>query len=361
MAGLQITGIRKTFHEVVALEMVSLDITEGELFFLLGPSGCGKTTLLRIIAGFDKPDTGGIRFAGKDLLAIPVEKRNIGMVFQNYSLWPHMSVSDNVAYGMKMRGMRFTEIRRRVADALTMVDMAGLEDRKPGALSGGQQQRVALARALVYEPGLLLLDEPLSNLDAKLRKDMREEIRKIHRRLGITMVYVTHDQEEAASMADRLALMRDGRVVQVGTPKELYRSPRSLYAAQFFGRANSLDVIVSSVSASAAGIAWGDRQLVAAVPKGGMLSPGARATAIVRPENMRFAASDTKQNVLHGTLAAREFNGAVENFTIDVHGTALTLMTVFAPREQISASVGDRVGVTFDPDAVHLVTEGIQP
>ncbi len=219
-------SVTKILGQCKAVDHLTLDIAGGELFFLLGPSGCGKTTALRSVAGFYTPEEGRILFNGKDQSRVPPHKRNTGMVFQNYALWPHMDVQSNVAYGLKMRRVSDTEKQQRVRHALEIVQMQAFAERMPNQLSGGQQQRVALARALVIEPDVVLLDEPLSNLDAKLRVDMRTQIKEIHRKIGRTMIYVTHDQAEALSMADRIAVMRRGRVVQAGTPRELYNRPR---------------------------------------------------------------------------------------------------------------------------------------
>jgi len=220
------------------VKSVTLDIADGELFFLLGPSGCGKTTLLRLLAGFYQPEEGEVLFGERAMNDVPPNRRNTGMVFQNYALWPHLSVFENVAYGLDVRNISGTERSHRVGEALAIVRMNDYAARSPAQLSGGQQQRVALARALVIRPDVLLLDEPLSNLDAKLRLEMREEIRRIHRETKLTTIYVTHDQQEALALADRIALMRDGGIEQVGTPLELYRNPRSTFVSEFLGAAH---------------------------------------------------------------------------------------------------------------------------
>jgi len=238
MIPVTVEGVRKRYGQVEALRDVTLAFEAGRLSAILGPSGCGKTTLLRSIAGFVPVDAGAIRFAGEDVTTKPPQARGTAMVFQNYALWPHMTVFDNVAYGLRLRRVGAAELRRRVLDALALVDIGDIETmsrRKPGALSGGQQQRVALARALVVEPRVLLLDEPLSNLDAKVRQRLRVEVRRLQRRVGITTIYVTHDQEEALAIADRVVLLRGGRVVQAGTPEEVYRRPASVFAADFLG------------------------------------------------------------------------------------------------------------------------------
>ncbi|MCL1910131.1 MAG: ABC transporter ATP-binding protein [Kiritimatiellaeota bacterium] len=235
---IHIQNVTKTFGATRALDGVNLEIKAGELFFLLGPSGCGKTTLLRHIAGFYTPDAGKILIGERDVTNVPPHKRDTGMVFQSYALWPHLSIAENVAFGLDMRKVPADESKRRVAAALAMVKMEHRAEHKPNQLSGGQQQRVALARALVIEPGCLLLDEPLSNLDAKLRLEMRVEIRRICKEAGLTAVYVTHDQKEALSIADRLAVMRDGVIEQIGAPAEVYRKPVNAFVASFIGETN---------------------------------------------------------------------------------------------------------------------------
>ena len=237
---LRVENIHKRFGDVKALKGVSFSVKEGEIFFLLGPSGCGKTTLLRIIAGFESPDRGNIFLDGKDITKMPPNERNIGMVFQNYALWPHMNVWENVAYGLKIRKLPENFIEEKVKNILQLTDLYSLRDRFPSQLSGGQQQRVALSRSLVVEPEILLLDEPLSNLDAKLRERMREEIKSIQRKLNITMVYVTHDQKEAISLADRICILNNGEILQIGTPMELYFEPENKFVANFIGKMNFL-------------------------------------------------------------------------------------------------------------------------
>jgi iron(III) transport system ATP-binding protein len=265
------------------VKSVSLDIADGELFFLLGPSGCGKTTLLRMLAGFYQPDAGDILFGDRPMNGVPPNRRNTGMVFQNYALWPHLSVFENVAYGLDVRNITGTERSRRVGEALGIVRMSEFAQRSPAQLSGGQQQRVALARAFVIRPDVLLLDEPLSNLDAKLRLEMREEIRRIHRETKLTTIYVTHDQQEALALADRIALMRDGSIEQVGTPLELYRNPHSPFVSEFLGAAHFIEGTVAAVL---------DNQRVRlATPLGEMecavaAKVGDRVTCAIRPNDV---------------------------------------------------------------------------
>src|SRR5438477_3139848 len=235
-----LSEVTKRFASTTAVDRISLEIADGELFTLLGPSGCGKTTLLRMIAGFSPVDGGESRFGERRVDGLAPYERNIGMVFQNYALWPHMTVAGNVTYGLKLRKLPAADIARRLEDGLRKVNLGALGDRYPGQLSGGQQQRVALARALVLNPDILLLDEPLSNLDAKIRVQVRAEIRTLQRELGITTIYVTHDQEEALSLSDRVAVMRDGRVLQVAAPKALYERPTGRFVADFVGTNNFL-------------------------------------------------------------------------------------------------------------------------
>ena len=238
---IDIQNVTKRFGAMAAVSDVNLSIEEGELFTLLGPSGCGKTTLLRLIAGFYAPDNGQIRFDGRRVNDVPPSERGIGMVFQNFALWPHMTVHENVAYGLKLRKVPGNEIADRVGVVFEKVKLSGFGDRYPGQLSGGQQQRVALARALVLNPKILLLDEPLSNLDAKVRVQVRQEIRKLQKELGITTMYVTHDQEEALTLSDRIAVFNQGKVFQVGPPKELYERPDNRFVADFIGINNLID------------------------------------------------------------------------------------------------------------------------
>jgi ABC-type Fe3+/spermidine/putrescine transport system ATPase subunit len=243
-----IRKVVKKFGETKCLNQVSLEIQPHELFFLLGPSGSGKTTLLRLIAGFYHPDEGEIVFGDRSMQGVPPHQRNTGMVFQNYALWPHMTVAENVAYGLEVRSIKAAERKKRVAETLAIVQMEPFAARTPNQLSGGQQQRVALARALVIQPDVLLLDEPLSNLDAKLRLEMREEIRRIHAHTRITTLYVTHDQKEALSLADRIAVLREGDIEQIGGPREVYRSPANRFVADFMGETNWFTAQVQAVS-----------------------------------------------------------------------------------------------------------------
>src|SRR5437016_7550760 len=255
-------GVSKGFGTVAAVNDVTLSIGEGELFSLLGPSGCGKTTTLRMIAGFEVPDEGRIVLQGRDVTTVPANRRPVNMVFQQYALFPHMSIYDNVAFGLKLKRVPGAELRTRVLEMLRVVALEGLEQRRPRQLSGGQQQRVALARALVNRPAALLLDEPLGALDVKLRKHMQLELKRIQHELGTTFVYVTHDQEEALAMSDRIAVMNAGRVEQVGGPREIYERPATAFVADFIGSLNALDVTVGELLGTYAVSRFGENQRV---------------------------------------------------------------------------------------------------
>ncbi|MBY0308522.1 MAG: ABC transporter ATP-binding protein [Phycisphaerales bacterium] len=304
-----------------AVDGVSLGVRPGELFFLLGPSGCGKTTLLRMIAGFIDPTGGAIAFTGpdgsrRDVTHLPPNRRNTGMVFQSYALWPHMSVFDNVAFGLSVRKVSKDETRRRVMEALATVQMEPYGQRKPNALSGGQQQRVALARALVIRPDVLLLDEPLSNLDAKLRIELRSEIRRVCKSAGITGVYVTHDQKEALSMADRCAVMKAGRIVQVGTPHELYHTPADRFVAEFLGETNFLTGALCGDGQSVL-TAAGELRSTAPAPRG--LSIGGAVTVSLRPESLRLSPGGANgPNTLTGRVVESTYLGEIAQHTVEL-------------------------------------------
>jgi len=312
----QLTGITKRFGRLRAVDDVSLTIEEGDFFTLLGPSGCGKTTLLRTIAGFYTPDEGEIRFGERVINHIPAHRRETGMVFQNYALFPHLSVFDNIAYGLRARKVARREIASRIGEIIRSVQLEGLEDRSPNQLSGGQQQRVALARALVICPQILLMDEPLSNLDAKLRVSMREEIRRIQKELGITTIYVTHDQEEAMAVSDRIAILNRGRLEQVGTPTEIYFRPENRFAAEFMGSSNILELDVldydegaSRITTEAAGqtvLIRGDKPL------------GKMVTVSIRPEWIRVVGKPQsgKTNILSGKVVSSTFLGSMVRYRV---------------------------------------------
>src|SRR5436853_5937075 len=308
----QVDGVSKRFAhrvkgEIYAARDVKLDVGPGEFLTLLGPSGCGKTTTLRMIAGFEVPDAGRLRFGGQDVTDLPANQRNIGFVFQNYALFPHLSVFENVAYGLRVRGQSDDVIANSVGDVLTLVGLAGYEQQFSGQLSGGEQQRVALARAIVIRPRVLLFDEPLSNLDAKLRVQMRHEIRDLQRRLSITTIYVTHDQEEAMAVSDRIAVMNQGSVVQEGTAEDLYHRPATEFVAQFVGRVNLIAGVVEVVSGKSATIAALGRAIVArSCPDD--LAAGDRVQIALRPEAIEIAQTNTLGS-LQATVLSSVFLG----------------------------------------------------
>jgi len=324
-----IRDLSKRFGSVAALREISLEIESKELFFLLGPSGCGKTTLLRLIAGFYQADGGEICFGGRLMNPVPPHQRNTGMVFQNYALWPHMTVAENVAYGLEVRGFGAEERKKRVQEALAIVQMEAYASRTPNQLSGGQQQRVALARALVIRPDVLLLDEPLSNLDAKLRLEMREEIRRIHAQTQITTIYVTHDQKEALSLAGRMAVLREGRIEQIGTPREVYRQPRNRFVADFMGETNWLEGRVERVDGDGA---WVSSALsewrVSACPD---LAPGETVAIGFRPEAVEIGQASV--NCFQTKIVGVSYLGEIEQYRLEVTGGKVFKAFEQNPRE----------------------------
>lgn len=316
---IEVRGVTKRFGTVVALDDISFSVKRGELFFLLGPSGCGKTTMLRILAGLETPDGGTILSNGEDIEKRPPHKRGVPMVFQNYALWPHMSVFENIAFGLVERRVSKAEIRERVSATLDRVELTGLDERMPGQLSGGQQQRVVLARALVLSPDAVLLDEPLSNLDAKLRSEMREEIEHLHTGTDITFIYVTHDQVEALSLADRMAVMENGRIRAIGTPESLYRHPPSLFCAIFLGEANTTKGTVRTVDGDQLTVET-DLGVLRGVCPEGNVSTGDPIHCIIRPENVRLGESDL-DNKLEATIKSSRMTGATITVQLETMGT----------------------------------------
>lgn len=356
MVRVRLKDVTKRFGDVVAVECVDLEIEKGEFFFLLGPSGCGKTTLLRTVAGFYRPERGRVFFDDRDVTEVPPEKRNTGMVFQNYALWPHMTVWQNVEYGLSMRDVAPAERADRVRSALRMVQMEAYRDRSPNQLSGGQQQRVALARALVIEPDVVLLDEPLSNLDARLRLEMREQIQALHSRLGITMIYVTHDQKEALAMAGRVAVMQAGRVVQSGAPRTLYSQPANRFVADFIGEINLISGRVVRLDEhvgveTAVGVLFG-RSGCDGIRKDD------RVLCAIRPEAMEFLAGspDEADHVVTGTVRNTIYLGETEQYVVEMEdGTRVKLLDSH-PLVQ-SAFPGDRVSIRFARDAITILRD----
>jgi iron(III) transport system ATP-binding protein len=345
-----IQDLRKVFGTgstaSAAVDGVTIAIQPGELFFLLGPSGCGKTTLLRMIAGFIEPTAGCIMFGDRDVTWLPPNRRNTGMVFQSYALWPHMTVEANVAFGLGIRKVPRDTRNRRVAEALAAVQMTEYARRKPNQLSGGQQQRVALARALVVRPDVLLLDEPLSNLDAKLRNELRSEIRRICKDAGITTVYVTHDQKEALSMADRVAIMSRGRVVQLGTPRDLYRQPASRFVAEFLGETNVVPGRLIESSATGATVETPVGQLRTGVTSQAV---GAEVLCSIRPEALRLAGNGG--NTLSGRLVESVYLGETAQYLVELPGGIRTKVASLNPTE-VAGAVGETVSVSVAPGDV---------
>lgn len=353
---LSIRDLTKTFAspagETLAVDRVGFDVQPGEFFTLLGPSGCGKTTTLRMVAGLEPVSSGSIVFEGHDYTQVPPQRRNIGMVFQSYALFPHLTVFENVAYGLRIRQVAEAETIRRVAEILTALQLDPYRDRHPATLSGGQQQRVSIARALVYRPSMLLLDEPLANLDAKLRVQMREEIRRIQRRFGILSLYVTHDQEEAMAISDRLALFNAGRLVQIGRPRDLYRHPASLFAADFIGKAGFFSARVEGRHASGTRVALsGGASLV--VPKvvtlgseeSARVQDGADGLLMARPESIDIRRPG---DGLRARVTLVQQLGGFARYAVSL-GAAAGPVTVDAWRSAEEFAEGDEVSLTLNP------------
>ena len=343
---LALRGIAKSFGETAAVADVDLDVAAGEFLTLLGPSGCGKSTLLRIIAGLVEPDRGRVRLDGEEVQDLPAHRRRTAMVFQSYALFPHMTVERNTAFGLVMRGLDRGEIRRRVAETLALVELQGLAGRYPRELSGGQQQRVALARALVTEPRVLLLDEPLSNLDAKLRDRLRIELRALQRRLALTAIFVTHDQAEAMALSDRIAVMSGGRVVELGTPEEIYSRPQSRFAAEFVGIANLLPGTLGND---------GRQHFVATALGRFAVSPpaplaGPEASVCLRPEDIAFAPAAEGPGPF-GQLTHVTYAGPFQDCIVEMEPSGLALRAHVAVRPW---HIGDRVAVRLPAQAAVL-------
>ena len=335
--------------EVHAVDNVSLTIPSGEFVTLLGPSGCGKTTTLRLIAGFELPSAGRILLDKKDISNQPPNKRDMSMVFQSYALFPHMTVGDNIAYGLQTAGMPKDQIKSKVETALEQMGLKGLGARRPNELSGGQQQRVALARSLVMEPRVLLFDEPLSNLDAKLRVHMRAEIRRLQRTLNITSVYVTHDQIEAMSMSDRIVVMNQGQIEQIGSPQDIYRYPRTRFVADFIGRANFIDTVVEGVNGSSVTVTVLGRTLT--VPMENPPAKGTRLTAVMRPEALNLSADPGNCPAVIDQLM---YLGAETEYIMQVEGQQVVVLEG-GTRALRGFEEGQTVGIEYEEAAVHLL------
>ncbi|MGE4240986.1 ABC transporter ATP-binding protein [Ramlibacter sp.] len=348
MSTLSLSGLRKSFGGPAVLEGIDLEVADGEFVSLLGPSGCGKTTTLNIVAGFQTPDAGEVRIGGRRVNDVPVHERNLGMVFQGHALFPHMTCFENVAFGLRMRGLAEAELRSRVGEALELVHLGDFGGRFPRELSGGQQQRVGLARALAIRPAILLLDEPLSNLDAKLRKAMQGELRQIHTQVRTTMIYVTHDQEEALTLSDRIAVMNEGRIEQLDTPEGIYARPKTRFVADFIGASSFVEGLL---------FAGGDGECTVEVPGAGhvrvrapdgtVAMPGAKVQLGVRADRVRIVAPTADGATLHGTVVDRVFAGAVHHVIVDLgEGRRVTAHESAAPADWVRS--GARAGLRVD-------------
>ncbi|MEX1134806.1 MAG: ABC transporter ATP-binding protein [Acidimicrobiia bacterium] len=355
-SALSLVSIRKNFGEAVAVDGLSLSVERGELVTLLGPSGCGKTTTLRMIAGFEQPDSGEIWLEGEDLTGARSNERDIGMVFQNYALFPHMSVADNVAFGLEMRKRPGQEIGDRVQRVLDLVQLPDLGHRRPSELSGGQQQRVALARALVIEPRLLLLDEPLSNLDARLRIQMRAEIRRIQRLVGITTIFVTHDQEEALSLSDRIVVMRRGAIVQNGSPAEVYEQPQDVFVARFFGQDNLLEGSVRSGKTGELYLLTAEGVEVRGLRQS-QVAPGDPLVVMIKKDRISISQERPADvpNVLEARLEWIDYLGEFTNYGCSAADTSLVVSRRSFNSPQKWLSEGMRVYLSFNKDALVIL------
>lgn len=355
MVAISIRHLSKNFGPMPVLQDIDLKIEAGEMFFLLGPSGCGKTTLLRHIAGFYQPDKGHILFDAREITHVPAHRRNTAMMFQSYALWPHLSVAENVAFGLQERKLPKEDITRRTAEALDMVQMGALGTRRINQLSGGQQQRVALARSLAVRPDCLLLDEPLSNLDARLRLEMRGEIRRICKEFKLTAIYVTHDQKEALHLADRMAIMEKGRLSQAGTPRQIYRDPVTSGVASFIGEANFLSGVFRTVNSrdfytiqTAFGDFWGRLTDPAWRP-----AAGEPVTLCIRPESLRFAAGAEGVNTIAGTVTDAIYLGELAQYTVTGKDGAAFQLTELNPADV--RATGGACTITADPGDVMIL------
>jgi len=347
-ADIRLVDLTKRFEDVVAVDGISFDIEHGSFFAMLGPSGCGKTTTLRMIGGFEEPSSGVIELGGRDVSALPPYRRDVNTVFQSYALFPHLTVYENVAFGLRRRKVRGDELRRRVIDALELVGLAGLERRKPRQLSGGQQQRIALARALVNHPRVLLLDEPLGALDLKLRKEMQLELKRIQHEVGITFVHVTHDQEEAMTMADQIVIMNHGHIEQLGTPSELYEQPASSFVAGFLGASNLLRGTV----------AGDDRVRLDCgadvhVPRAAVAGRSGAVQIGVRPEKIRLGGDEP--NTLSGTVTESAYIGVSTQYIVDTPAGAVTVYVQNDRPGAHGVSPGDRLSLGWSPECTFVV------
>jgi len=344
--------VSKTFGIMTVVDDLDLSIGKGEFVSMLGPSGSGKTTLLMMLAGFESPTSGTISVGGKRVDALPPHKRNMGVVFQNYALFPHMSVADNVAFPLKMRGASRSEIVERVTKVLDMVQLGAFHERRPIQLSGGQQQRVALARALVFEPEVVLMDEPLGALDKKLREQMQMDIRDIHHRLGLTIVFVTHDQTEALTMSDRIAIFNHGKIEQIGGPSDIYDHPKTQFVAEFIGETNLLSGKVSSASNGLLTVTLDGGQSIR-VASAAALEPGKHVKISVRPERIELRSSGEGQNELKVKISDIVYHGDHLQIQADTGSRSLVIK---APRNAVTSQIGQEVVASFSPEQCWIVS-----
>jgi iron(III) transport system ATP-binding protein len=363
-------------REVVAVKDVNLEIQEGEMVTFLGPSGCGKTTTLRIISGFETPTKGEVWISGTLVNEIPPNKRDTSMVFQSYAIFPHLSVSQNIGFGLELKGVKPKEIKRQVEEIMEVMTLTNLYNRRPDQLSGGQQQRVALARAIINRPKVLLFDEPLSNLDAKLRDQMRIEIRRIQQSFGITSIYVTHDQDEAMTVSDRIMVMKDGEVMQIGTPFEIYSRPANTFVADFIGRVNLIDAVVETVKPESISVVCGgggEHRHKVITSWAGNFKKGDAARIVVRPESLRLSrmggsaagtdgkrtapsAATAEEPFLKGIIRRSVYLGPTVEYEIDVLDVKTQILAVtYNPVEEGFYRTGEEVGINFSSTASHLL------
>ena len=356
-AKLSIRGVAKNYGLVSAIAEASLEMAEGEFLTLLGPSGSGKSTLLMIVAGLIQPTAGDVWIGGKLSTYAPPNKRDIGVVFQNYALFPHLTIAENIAFPLRMRGVSTAEAAKKVARALEIVQLPTVAGRLPKELSGGQQQRIALARCMVYEPSIILMDEPLGALDRKLRDHMQLEIKRLHKQLGITVLYVTHDQEEAMAMSDRICLMSHGRIEQIGSPHDLYYRPKTVFAADFLGDSNILDAKILEAGEDGALEIVGGSKIRAPIAAG--MSGGAAAKLVLRPENLRVLDSaGTADNIVEGELSEVVFTGGMDRYFITLPGGVILSTKQFTDAAAVPPAVGSRVRIGWRRDqAVVLAAE----
>ena len=352
-ADVRLEKLTKRFDEIVAVDAIDLAIPRGSFFALLGPSGCGKTTTLRMIGGFEEPSSGRILLGDRDVSQLPPYKRDVNTVFQSYALFPHLTIFENVAFGLRRKGVRSDDLKRQVREMLELVGLAQVEKRKPAQLSGGQQQRIALARALVNHPRVLLLDEPLGALDLKLRKQMQLELKRIQSEVGITFVHVTHDQEEAMTMADAIAVMRDGHIEQLGDPRELYERPSTAFVAGFLGISNLLAGVVSGAgTVRLDGV--GETHVAAPLP-----AVGTRVSIGVRPEKLRVG--DDGINTLTGTVSERAYIGVSTQYLVDTPAGTIAIYVQNVQAENAGAEPGRSLTMSWDPECPFVLEPTEEP